>query len=131
YQPVAGRGLHCDVVPCTRDAWKEANLDASGVLRDALDEGILLYGEAVTRDESRRAAQGSLTEVLTPPYRSGSGWPTNSLLRPVSTKSTLAKSAQKNDKPPERSPTNVSFVTLGDATKVLPSRKTLRPTALA
>ena len=45
YQPVAGRGLHCDVVPCTREAWKEANLDAGGVLRDALDEGILLYGE--------------------------------------------------------------------------------------
>ena len=45
YQPVAGRGLHCDVVPCTLDAWKEANLDAGGVLRDALDEGILLYGE--------------------------------------------------------------------------------------
>ena len=45
YQPVAGRGLHCDVVPCTVDAWKQANLDAGGVLRDALDEGILLYGE--------------------------------------------------------------------------------------
>ena len=45
YQPVAGRGLHCDVVPCTLDAWKEANLDAGGVLRDALDEGILPYGE--------------------------------------------------------------------------------------
>jgi len=45
YQPIAGRGLHCDVVPCTHDAWKEANLDAGGVLRDALDEGILLYGE--------------------------------------------------------------------------------------
>jgi hypothetical protein len=45
YQPVAGRGLHCDVVPCTLDAWNDANLDAGGVLRDALDEGILLYGE--------------------------------------------------------------------------------------
>jgi uncharacterized protein len=45
YQPVAGRGLHCDVVPCTLDAWKQASLDAGGVLRDALDEGIVLYGE--------------------------------------------------------------------------------------
>lgn len=45
YQPVAGRGLHCDVVPCTVDAWKEAHLDAGGVLRDALEEGIVLYGE--------------------------------------------------------------------------------------
>lgn len=45
YQPVAGRGLRCDVVPCTLDAWKQADRDAGGVLRDALDEGILLYGE--------------------------------------------------------------------------------------
>jgi hypothetical protein len=45
YRPVAGRGLRCDVVPCTLDAWKQADLDAGGVLRDALDEGILLYGE--------------------------------------------------------------------------------------
>jgi len=45
YRPVAGRGLHCDVVPCTVDAWQEANLDAGGVLRAALDEGVLLYGE--------------------------------------------------------------------------------------
>jgi uncharacterized protein len=60
YQPVAGRGLHCDVVPCTLEAWKQAYLDAGGVLRDALDEGIVLYGEPY-RD------QGSLTEMLTPP----------------------------------------------------------------
>jgi hypothetical protein len=45
YQPVAGRGLHCDVVPCTLDAWRQAYLDAGGVLRDALDQGIVLYGE--------------------------------------------------------------------------------------
>jgi predicted nucleotidyltransferase len=45
YRPVAGRGLRCDVVPCTLDAWREAYLDAGGVLRDALDEGIVLYGQ--------------------------------------------------------------------------------------
>jgi hypothetical protein len=45
YRPVAGRGLRCDVVPCTLDAWRQAHLDAGGVLRDALDEGILLYGQ--------------------------------------------------------------------------------------
>jgi hypothetical protein len=45
YRPVAGRGLHCDVVPCTLDAWRQAHLDAGGVLRDALDEGIVLYGQ--------------------------------------------------------------------------------------
>ena len=45
YQPIAGRGIGCDVVPCTVDAWKEADLDAGSVLRDALDEGILLYGQ--------------------------------------------------------------------------------------
>ena len=43
YRPVAGRGLRCDVVPCTIDAWREAHLDAGGVLRDALDDGIVLY----------------------------------------------------------------------------------------
>jgi predicted nucleotidyltransferase len=45
YRPVAGRGLRCDVVPCTLDAWREAHLDAGDVLRDALDEGIALYGQ--------------------------------------------------------------------------------------
>lgn len=45
YQPVAGRGLHCDIVPCTLDAWRQAHLDAGGVLREALDEGIVLYGQ--------------------------------------------------------------------------------------
>jgi predicted nucleotidyltransferase len=45
YRPVAGRGLRCDVVPCTVDAWRQAHLDAGGVLRDALDEGIVLYGQ--------------------------------------------------------------------------------------
>lgn len=45
YRPVAGRGLHCDVVPCTAETWREAGLDAGGVLRAALDEGVLLYGE--------------------------------------------------------------------------------------
>src|SRR5882672_3592094 len=34
YRPVAGRGLRCDVVPCTLDAWRQAHLDAGGVLRD-------------------------------------------------------------------------------------------------
>jgi hypothetical protein len=45
YQPIAGRGIGCDVAPCTVETWKEADLDAGGVLRDALDEGILLYGQ--------------------------------------------------------------------------------------
>jgi hypothetical protein len=45
YRPVAGRGLRCDVVPCTIEAWREAHLDAGGVLRDALTQGILLYGQ--------------------------------------------------------------------------------------
>jgi hypothetical protein len=45
YRPVAGRGLHCDVVPCTFDAWQQASLDAGGVLRAAFDDGVLLYGE--------------------------------------------------------------------------------------
>ena len=43
YRPVAGRGLRCDVVPCSLEAWQQAHLDAGGVLRDALDEGIVLY----------------------------------------------------------------------------------------
>jgi predicted nucleotidyltransferase len=46
YRPVAGRGLRCDVVPCTVDAWRQARLDAGGVLRDALDDGIVLYGQS-------------------------------------------------------------------------------------
>src|SRR5271165_6088033 len=46
YRPVVGRGLRCDVVPCTVDAWCQARLDAGGVLRDALDEGIVLYGQS-------------------------------------------------------------------------------------
>jgi hypothetical protein len=45
YRPVAGRGLRCDVVPCTVETWRQAGQDAGGVLRDALDEGVLLYGE--------------------------------------------------------------------------------------
>ncbi len=45
YRPVQGRGLHCDVVPCTAETWREAGRDAGGVLRAALDEGVLLYGE--------------------------------------------------------------------------------------
>jgi predicted nucleotidyltransferase len=45
YRPVAGRGLRCDVVPCTLNAWEQAHLDAGGVLRDALDEGVVLYGQ--------------------------------------------------------------------------------------
>jgi uncharacterized protein len=45
YRPIAGRGLRCDVVPCTINSWREAQLDSGGVLRDALDEGILLYGQ--------------------------------------------------------------------------------------
>ncbi|MBI1779718.1 MAG: nucleotidyltransferase domain-containing protein [Proteobacteria bacterium] len=45
YRPVAGRGLHCEVVPCTAETWREASLDAGGVLRAALDEGVLIYGE--------------------------------------------------------------------------------------
>ena len=46
YRPVAGRGLRCDVVPCTVDAWGQARLDAGGVLRDALDDGIVLYAQS-------------------------------------------------------------------------------------
>lgn len=45
YRPVAGRGLRCDIVPCTVGAWQEAHLDAGGVLRDALEDGIVLYGQ--------------------------------------------------------------------------------------
>jgi hypothetical protein len=45
YRPVAGRGLHCDVVPCTVETWSQANENAGGVLRAALDDGVLLYGE--------------------------------------------------------------------------------------
>ncbi|HEY7298117.1 MAG TPA: nucleotidyltransferase domain-containing protein [Xanthobacteraceae bacterium] len=45
YRPVAGRGLRCDVVPCTLGAWQNAYLDAGGVLRDAFDQGIILYGQ--------------------------------------------------------------------------------------
>jgi uncharacterized protein len=45
YRPVSGRGLHCDVVPCTAETWRDAALDAGGVLRAALDDGVLLYGE--------------------------------------------------------------------------------------
>lgn len=45
YRPVSGRGLHCDVVPCTAQTWRDAALDAGGVLRSALDHGVLLYGE--------------------------------------------------------------------------------------
>jgi len=45
YRPVAGRGLHCDVVPCTVEAWRQVHLDAGGVLRDALDDGYVLYGQ--------------------------------------------------------------------------------------
>src|SRR3974377_855872 len=43
YRPVAGHGLRCDVVPCTVEACRQAHLDAGGVLRDALDDGIVLY----------------------------------------------------------------------------------------
>jgi len=45
YRPIAGRGLHCDVVPCTTEAWREARFEAGGVLRAAIDDGILLYGQ--------------------------------------------------------------------------------------
>ena len=45
YRPVSGRGLHCDVVPCSAKAWRESGLDAGGVLRAARDEGIVIYGE--------------------------------------------------------------------------------------
>jgi uncharacterized protein len=45
YRPVSGRGLHCDVVPCSVQTWREAALDAGGVLRAALDEGVLIYGQ--------------------------------------------------------------------------------------
>lgn len=45
YEPLTGKGIPCDVVPCTTKAWEMANLDAGGVLRDALDEGVLLYGQ--------------------------------------------------------------------------------------
>jgi hypothetical protein len=65
YQPVAGRGLHCDVVPCTVDAWQRAYLDSGGVLRAAFDDGVLLYGEP--RAAGARPDQGSLNEMFTPP----------------------------------------------------------------
>src|ERR1041385_8992898 len=55
YRPVAGRGLHCDVVPCTAATWKEASLDAGGVLRAALDDGVLLYGEPWSPRPASRA----------------------------------------------------------------------------
>jgi predicted nucleotidyltransferase len=45
YRTVAGRGLRCDVVPRTLDAWRQAHLDAGGVLRDPIDDGIVLYGQ--------------------------------------------------------------------------------------
>ena len=45
YRPLAGRGLHCDVVPCTAQTWRDAELDAGGILRVAREEGVLLYGE--------------------------------------------------------------------------------------
>lgn len=45
YGPIAGKGLHCEVVPCTVQTWREASLDAGGVLRAAREEGVLLYGE--------------------------------------------------------------------------------------
>jgi uncharacterized protein len=46
YRPLAGRELRCDIVPCTHDAWRQAPVDAGGALRDALDDGVVLYGEA-------------------------------------------------------------------------------------
>ena len=45
YEPLTGQGVPCDVVPCTTKAWAMAKWDAGGVLRDALDEGVLLYGQ--------------------------------------------------------------------------------------
>lgn len=45
YRPIAGKGLHCEVVPCTAQTWRDASLDAGGVLRAAREEGVLLYGE--------------------------------------------------------------------------------------
>jgi prevent-host-death family protein len=46
YKPLVGRGIGADVVPCTVETWKRANEDAGGVLRAALDEGVLLYGQS-------------------------------------------------------------------------------------
>jgi hypothetical protein len=48
YRPVSGRG-----VPCTVDAWREAHLDAGGVLRDAFDDGIVLFTSLGLRDGRR------------------------------------------------------------------------------
>jgi predicted nucleotidyltransferase len=45
YRPVVGTGLPCDVVPCSVAAWRDAQRDAGGVLRDARDEGVVLYGQ--------------------------------------------------------------------------------------
>jgi uncharacterized protein len=45
YRPIVGCGLPCDVVPCSVDAWKDADKDSGGVLRDARDEGVILYGQ--------------------------------------------------------------------------------------
>lgn len=53
YRPVSGRGLRCDIVPCTVDAWREAHLDAGGVLRDAFDDGIVLFTSLGLRDGRR------------------------------------------------------------------------------
>jgi predicted nucleotidyltransferase len=45
YRPIVGCGVPCDVVPCSAEAWRESESDAGGVLRDARDEGIVLYGQ--------------------------------------------------------------------------------------
>jgi hypothetical protein len=45
YRPIAGRGLRCDVVPCSVAGWKEASEHSAGVLRAARKDGLLLYGQ--------------------------------------------------------------------------------------
>jgi hypothetical protein len=46
YRAIVGCGLPCDVVPCLVDAWKDADKDSGGVLREARDEGVILYAGA-------------------------------------------------------------------------------------
>jgi hypothetical protein len=59
------RGLRCDIVPCTLDAWRQAHLDAGGVLRDALDEGIVLYANPGRVEALLEVADGWLLSFTT------------------------------------------------------------------
>src|SRR5437763_16006693 len=74
-------------------------------------------------------AYGRRNDMLMPPNLSVWVWLTNSLLRQVSTRSSLAKSTQNSDAPADTSATRVFLSTLAEVVKVLPSRKMLRATA--